>query len=272
MKKDSKNKKKFSVEKTLGLQSLSISVVMLFAVWYYVANRVDSSLILPTPKAVLQRAMMLFGEPEFWNIIQGSMRHILLGFGAAFLVGVVAGCLSGFVKGLPFFFYPWVNLIRAVPVMSIILYLILFLSSEQVAMSVSFLIVFPTIYTNVLEGFRSIDKNLLEMAKLYRVPFRKQLMHIYLPTVFPYLMAASVTGMGINIKAVITAEALAIPKYAIGSELLQARNYLDTEALLAWTLLLILLAVCLDVMLILIRFLLTKGRRNYVVFRRKRRV
>lgn len=261
--------KNFAIEKTLGLQSLAISFVVIFGAWAYGAQKVDNALILPTLSQVVSKMGDIFESPTFWQVIKGSMRHILMGFGAAFALGTVAGFLSGLLKPFTFFFYPWIHLLRATPVMSIILYLILFLDSTQVAMSVSFLIVFPIIYTNILTGFKQVDANLLEMAKLYQVPFWRQFYRIYLPAIFPYMMAALITGMGINIKAVITAEALSIPQYAIGSELLAARNYLDTEGILAWTVVVILLAVSLDILLILFRFVVTKGHRSYVIWRRK---
>ncbi len=98
------------------------------------------------------------------------MRHVILGFSIAFGAGVLTGILSGLFQQVQWFFYPWVQLLRATPVMSFILYLILFVPTPYIAVWVAFFIVFPIIHTNVLEGFRSVDPKLLEMADLYRVP------------------------------------------------------------------------------------------------------
>lgn len=257
------------VLKTFELQSILFSLAVLLLAWLFFARQIDSALILPSPQAVLVKMGSILTGETFWAVLLGSLRHILLGFFIAFAAGVSTGILSGLVKPMDWFIYPWLLLLRATPVMSFILYLLLFVPTPYVAVWVSFFIVYPIIYTNVLEGFKSVDHNLLEMAKLYGVSFISQLRHIYIPSLFPYLMAATVTAMGMNIKAVITAEALALPENAIGTELLMARNYLDTESILAWTLLIIGMAVVLDVMLLGIKWSLTKGRRRYVIQRRE---
>ena len=255
--------------KSLEIQSILFSLAVLLLAWLFFARQINSELILPSPELVFAKMGELFTGESFWRIFMGSMRHVLLGFSLAFVIGVTTGILSGLVKSFNWFIYPWLLLLRATPVMSFILYLLLFVPTPYVAVWVSFFIVYPVIYTNVLEGFKAVDHNLLEMAKLYGVSFKSQLRHIYIPSIFPYLMAASLTGMGMNIKAVVTAEALALPENAIGTELFMARNYLDTESILAWTIFIILMAVVLDLILLGLKWALTKGRRRYVIQRRK---
>lgn len=259
----------FKAERHLGLQSTLFSLAVLILAWLFCAAKIDSDLILPTPQAVGIKVLEIVQSEMFWFIIMGSLRHVLLGFGIAFVAGVSTGILSGLLKPMNWFIYPWLLFLRATPVMSFILYLLLFVPTPYVAVWVSFFIVYPIIYTNVLEGFKSVDSNLLEMAKLYKVSFKDQLRHIYIPSIFPYLMAAALTGMGMNIKAVITAEALALPENAIGTELFMARNYLDTQSILAWTVLIIVMAVVLDLCLLAIKWSLTEGRRSYVIQRRE---
>lgn len=258
-----------SLQRTLALQSVTLSVLIIFLFWWLLAKRIDSPLILPSPSLVFEKMWDILLSETFGQVIKGTLRHVLLGFSIAFGAGVVSGILSGLFRPVNFFFYPWILLLRATPVMSFILYLLLFVPTSFVAVWVSFFIVFPVIHTNVLEGFRSVDLKLLEMANLYKVPLKKQLLKIYIPSIFPYLMAASISGMGINIKAVITAEAMALPEFSIGTALFSARNYLETETILAWTLLIILIAIVMDLLLLAIRYGLTKGRRRYVIQRRR---
>lgn len=267
--KNGKDKQAEAFQNVLVMQSVTLSVVIIVLFWWAIARRMDSPLILPEPELVLSKMMALVKTPEFFAVIKGTLRHVFLGFGVALLAGLLSGVFSGLFRVVNLFFYPWILLLRATPVMSFILYLLLFVPTNFVAVWVSFFIVFPVIHTNVLEGFRSVDGKLLEMATLYKVPLLKQLRHIYIPSIFPYLMAACVSGMGINIKAVITAEAMALPEFSIGTSLFTARNYLETETILAWTLLIILIAVLMDVLLIGIRNQVTKGRRQHVIRRRR---
>lgn len=260
------NKKNSSKNiKSLQFQGILFSILFILGFWVLAARQINTDLILPTPSAVgIQMIEIIKGE-RFWLVIGGTMRHVVLGFGVALTAGVATGLLSGLFSPISWFFYPWIQLLRATPVMSFILYLLLFVPTPFIAVWVSFFIVYPIIHTNVLEGFKSVDPKLLEMASLYKVPLKQQLRRIYWPSLFPYLMAACVTGMGINIKAVITAETLALPEFSIGTEMFAARNYLETDQILAWTLLIILIAVIMDLILIGIRRGVTKRRKRHVV-------
>lgn len=255
--------------KVLQFQGVWVSIVFMASLWYFTATTMGSELILPTPMAVLARMGEILQGETFWKVIGGSMRHVVLGFLVALGAGIFTGILSGLWTQVQWFFYPWVQFLRATPVMSFILYLILFVPTPYIAIWVAFFIVFPIIHTNVLEGFKSVDPKLLEMADLYKVPMVQKLRRIYWPSLVPYLMAACVTGMGINIKAVITAEALALPEFSIGTEMFAARNYLETDLILAWTIVIILIAVLMDVLLIGIRNGMTKRRKRHVVQRRE---
>ncbi len=257
-----------------------LGVLLIGVLWQVSALRVQSgmstgagALILPEPMAVLSRfARMAWGDPVeaqvFWSAFMGSLGRGLLGFSVALLTASVFGIAAGLWRPLQQLIYPAVQLLRSVPVMSIILYLLLFVATDWVAVWVSFLIVFPLIYTNTMAGVASVDQKLLEMATLYSINTWQRLRHIYFPALFPYWIAACLTGMGLNIKAVITAEAMSLPSNSFGAMMSEARNYLDTEGLLAITLWIIVLAVLLDAVLLVIKWLLMKGRRWYVVHRR----
>jgi len=260
---------------------LSTGVVILFLLWQYGAWAVAhatpegmGSLLVPKPAEVLQRVVLLgFGDTaesaDFRASMFGSLRRSLLGFVIALVPATVLGIVAGLWSPLRRLLYPLLQLLRSVPVMSIILYLLLFVPTEWVAVWVSFLIVFPMIYTNVATGFEAVDEKQLEMARLYHLGFPEQLHHVYLPKLLPYWLAGCLTGMGLNVKAVVTAEAMSLPEQSFGMLMTQARNYLDTVTLLAVSVWIILMAIALDVALLLLKWVLLKGRRAYVVRRRK---
>ena len=260
---------------------LSTGVVILVLLWQYgswaAANGSPDglgALLVPMPADVLQRVWFLAFDgsaesTEFQISLLGSLHRSLLGFGIALVPATLLGLLSGFWHPLRRLLYPALQLLRSVPVMSIILYLLLFVPTEWVAVWVSFLIVFPLIYTNVAAGFEAVDGRQLEMARLYHLGPLARLRHVHLPKLLPYWLTGCLTGMGLNIKAVVTAEALSLPEHSFGMLMTQARNYLDTVTLLAVSVWIILMAIVLDVLLLLVKWLLLKGRRTYVVRRRK---
>lgn len=254
--------------KTIASQSLLWSLLVIVMVWWFLSKQVDNALILPKLSVVLSKMTEIGGSEDFLKVIGNTLKHVLFGFSLAFVISVPLGIWAGKSPVAQLFLYPWIQLLRAVPVMSIILYLLLFVPTEWVSVWVAFLIVFPMLFTNIAEGVKAIDPKLLEMAQLYEMPLATQIRHIYIPSLFPYLMAASLTAMGMNVKAVITAEAMSVPEFSIGTQLLEARNYLETETILAWTLWIILIAIVMDVLLLSLKWSVTKGRRAYVIYRR----
>ena len=114
--------------------------------------------------------------------------------------------------------------------------------------------VFPPVYLGVLTGIGQTDRQLLEMARVYRVPFRRQVRYLYLSAVAPHFRSAVSLGLGLCWKAGIAAEVIGLPDQSIGEALYQAKIFFSTPELFAWTLAIILLSVGLEqAMLMLVR-------------------
>ena len=126
--------------------------------------------------------------------------------------------------------------------------------------------VLPIVWSNLSRGIREIDPQLREMAYVYRFPLWKKLYAVYFPQVLPYFMAALQTSIGFSWKSGIAAEVIALPKHSVGNMLYQAKIYLETPELFAWTAVVILLSVLLEKFLIM---LLKKPERGSVFCRQE---
>jgi len=122
-----------------------------------------------------------------------------------------------------------------VPVVSFIILALVWLDSEELSLFISALMVFPPVYLNVLAGITSTDEKLLEMARVFRVPFRRQLRGIYLPQVLPYFRSAVSLALGLCWQAGAAAEVIGLPAGTIGEKLYNAKVYFQTPDLFAWT-------------------------------------
>ena len=105
------------------------------------------------------------------------------------------------------------------------------------------LMVFPVIYMNVLEGIRSADEKLLEMAQVFRLSVGKKLLYIYLPAVAPFFVSACSVSLGLCWKSGIAAEVIGTPD---GSMFYQAKIFLQTSELLAWTVVVVAVSVAFE--------------------------
>ena len=95
--------------------------------------------------------------------------------------------------------------------------------------------VFPILYTNTRNGLRELDTALLEMTDVFQVPRPVRLRWVILPQLYPYIRTGCSLSLGLCWKAGTAAEVIGIPNRSIGEHLYQAKIYLDTPGLFAWT-------------------------------------
>ncbi len=192
-------------------------------------------LLLASPLVSLRRLGELAATAAFWQAVGWSSLRILGGFllsCAAAAVLAVPAARKAWVREL---LAPPVAAVKATPVASFIILALVWLDSRRLPLFIAFLMVFPTVYLNLLEGIRQTDRKLLEMARVFRVPFGRQLRDIYLPQVLPYFRSAASLGLGLCWKAGVAAEVIGLPKGSMGERLYTAKVYFQTPDLFAWT-------------------------------------
>lgn len=215
---------------------LSITAVAgLLLIWHTAAWVIAKPLILPSPQAALVNLFLLIGAGEFWRHIAATFGRGLFAFGLSFGIALVLGLLAGKFQAVEALLRPVVVCLRSMPSMSFILLALLWFRGSNVSIFVITLVVLPLLFQNVIEGIRSIDSELLEMATLYRVNKSRLLLKFYLPSILPFLAAGVQSGLGLTWKVSIAAEVLAYPTWGIGTQMDTARVYLQTERVFAWT-------------------------------------
>ena len=223
-----------------------LPAVIWLALWQILAMVLDSEIILASPIAVIKRLPELAITLPFWKSIYFSVIRITIGFLSAVIAGVLLAVLSSKSNMIKYFLDPFMKTISSIPVASFIILVLLWVSSSNLNVIISFLIVLPIMYTNVLEGIFKTDENLLEMATVFRFTKWKKIRYIYFSQVMPFFSAAFKISLGLAWKSGIAAEVIAIPMGSIGESLYQSKVYLDTPNLFAWTLSIVLVSMILE--------------------------
>jgi len=218
-------------------------------VWYAAARAVGKELLLPSPDAVLVRLFELILTKSFWASTLSSLVHIFLGIIIASALGAAVAILTSRIPPVHSLLYPLIAVVRSTPIASFVILALLWIGKDNLSVFISSLIVFPVIWGNVGEGINNIDKNLVEVAKIYRFSHTKKLRRLYIPSLMPYFISGFRTSIGLAWKAGIAAEALARPAVSIGNRLYESKMYLETLDLFAWTLVVIILSILLDLVL-----------------------
>ena len=234
--------------RTIGKQGAVIALWI--ALWAALAAAVRQPLLLPSPAAVLVRLAELAQQAAFWQIALFSVGRIMLGILCAVALGAVMAVLSCRFSIVEALFAPLLTVVKATPVASFILLVLIWIGRGSVPAVIAALMVLPVVWTNVATGVRHVDRELLEMADSYRLRTAVRLRRILLPSVMPYFLSAVKTGIGIGWKAGIAAEVLTVPVRSIGKMIYESKLYLETTDLFAWTAVVIVISLLLEKILV----------------------
>ena len=216
------------------------AVAFWLLLWQAASMVIDQQLILVSPVRVLLRLAELAVTGEFWKSVYNTLIRITLGFLLGAGSGILLAALSARFQAVKELLAPVMLAVKAVPVASFIILALILFSSKNLAVFIAFLMVLPVVYSNILEGIRSADREILEMAKVFEIPFGRKLRYLYIPQVFPYFRSACDSGIGMSWKSGVAAEVIGIPAMSIGENLYNAKVYFDTPDLLSWTLVIVL--------------------------------
>lgn len=221
----------------------SIIIIGWLLVWQLVSLWVGNDILLVGPWETLKTLWGKLWEAAFWQACICSVFRICAGFLAGMLLGVTLAAVSVRYSVLEEILAPVMTLLKAVPVASFVVLFLIWWSSAWLATAISFCIVLPNLYINTLEGMKSTDRKLLEMARVFRISRRDQFLYIYRPALKPFWDSAIRLAAGMSWKSGVAAEVIGLPEHAIGEQLYMSKIYLDTAGVLAWTVMIILISI-----------------------------
>lgn len=233
------------------------TAVILFwlVVWQLCSNIIASRILFASPLQVVEALWQLVRSKNFWEAILFSTQRIAAGFFLALVCGILLAILSAVSHLFRLLLTPLIRLMKAVPVVSFVILALLWIASQNLSILIAFVMVLPVIYTNVLQGIDGTDEKLLEMASVFRMSFLNKVRYIYIPSVLPALVSACSVSLGFCWKSGIAAEVIGLPTGSIGEKLYEAKLYLMTGELFAWTAVIVLVSVVFEK---LVMFLIRK--------------
>ncbi|WP_372593402.1 ABC transporter permease [Actinotalea sp.] len=220
----------------------ALAVTFWLGVWQVAAVAVDQHVLLVTPAGAFGRLVELVVTVDFWGTVGHSLLRIGAGFLLAAAVGILGASLAHRVLLVDVLLTPALAAIRSTPVVSFIILVLIWSGSGTLAVVISFLMVLPILYTTTLEGIRHRDRALLEMTTTFRVPWVRRLPVVDLPAVLPFVVAGCKVGVGLAWKSGIAAEVIGLPQGSIGEQLYEAKIFLSSADLFAWTVVVVALA------------------------------
>ena len=227
------------------IQILAASVFWL-GVWQAAAVAIGQEVLLVSPVQAIGTLVELLPQAEFWQRIGFSAGRILLGFGLGALSSAVLAVAAEKWEWVDALLAPVMQLVKATPVASFIILALVWVRGSSLSVLISFLMVLPVLYGAVRTGIRAADPQLLEMAKVFRLPLGRRLRAVWLPAVLPAFRQGCSVALGICWKSGVAAEVIGLPNGSIGDALYRAKITLSTGELFAWTFVIILLSAAFE--------------------------
>lgn len=239
--------KSYTTKEKLNKYSKLVSVsIFWIALWQLGSVIVGNSLLLPSVLETISALCTLVREPMFYLDAVWTLFRCILAILVSFVFGICLSWLAYKSKLIRDLMVLPVSFFKAVPVMAIVIYVILLVQADWVAVVACFLMCFPIVYTNILEGLESVSIELLEVGTIYRIGSKNVLKFIYIPSVMPYFNAAMKIVAGLSWKAVVAAEVLSVPEFSLGQGMISAKYYLETPTLFAYIFVIVVLSLVLE--------------------------
>ena len=211
-----------------------VTTLIVLLLWGLIAYKVDNEVKMPSPIRTLEALTTIIGDKNFITSVAATLKRSLIGFVIAFSLALVLGILSGVSNGIFYLIRPIVIAGRSIPTMAVILVALIWLGRDVAPVLVSVMIIFPIIYSAVVNGIREVDKKLLEMTRVYKLSRYKKLRYLYLPSIRSSLLAVSAAAISFNFKITVAAEVLGQPGRGIGTGFQIEKMTVNTAGKFAW--------------------------------------
>ena len=237
-----------------------IAAVFWLCVWHALSAAYEMDFMLPSPQKTFLVLCEKVADASFWSAVLFSVARILTGFLLSVLTGVMLSLLSIRIKAVGILFDPFCSVIRAVPVASFIILVLVMFSSENVSLIIAYLMGFPVIYSTLRRGIEAAPRELIECADVFGIKPARRLLYIYIPHLLPYAASALTVACGLCFKSGIAAEVIGYPQGSVGQAMYLSKIGFNMAELLSYTAVIVLVSViCEKLIAALCRIPRTKG-------------
>jgi len=227
-----------------------LSASTFFILWFIIAAIVDSS-ILPGPITVIKNMIHHIYNGDLVLHTGITLARVLAAFFISMVIGTVIGIIMGRSSITNSFLDDWLVLGLNIPALVIIILCYIWFGLTEVAaiLAVS-LNKIPLVAVTIREGARDLDTKFMQVAQIYHIGRKKTLTQVFIPQLYPYLMAAARSGLSLIWKIVLVVELLGRSN-GVGFQLHSFFQFFDIASILSYTL--VFVAIVLSVEILILR-------------------
>jgi NitT/TauT family transport system permease protein len=224
-------------------------LILLFwiGLWWMLSLMYDR-FVIPSPLDTLIVLVELLKTAGTYVFIGLSMFRVLMSLLIGIGLGVFFGMLAGYSKIVKKILQPFILMVKSTPVVSLIIILNIYVDTPLVPIVCGILLCFPIMYSNINQGYNMVDSKLIHMSSVYKVPLKRRIIKLYLPSTLPYFFAGILTSIGICWKATIAAEVLAFLPKSIGYQIYSSKIMLEFDHVFAWSVIIVICSLLIELL------------------------
>ena len=237
--KESKSNRKDNLE-------VALSCVAFLIIWQVVALIIKNDIYLPTIGQTINALKEIIIEKRFYLDILLTVTRTLISFIIAFIVALILGLSAYSFRIIKNFLKPINALVQSIPNMVLIVLALIWFNKDNTPYIVGFAVVFPILYDTILGAMSGIDKETLEMAKIYNISTMDKILKIYIPSIKFRLVPIIISTFSLAFKVVIAGEVHGQPKYGIGTMIQIEKINFNTSGVFAWLSIILIISLILE--------------------------
>lgn len=236
------------------------AIAAMWLVWIIAYHQVKNDYIVPSFWDTVKSLGVLLTEADFWIAFGYTLLRTVEAFAVSFVLAAALAVLSSCSKFVQAFINPVMVFLRTLPTLAVILILLIWTNPKVAPIIVAFLVVFPAVYAQIIAAVGDIDRDLIQMAKVYKISKMNRLFKIYVPLVMPNILSQTGANISLGLKIMISAEVLARTSKSLGSLMYNARLVVEMPRLAALTLVAVFAGLIIDVVFTLLTRILCKWK------------
>ena len=194
-------------------------IAVILAVYSLLAVIINSSFILPPLSEVLVSFFLLFTKSNFYISLLNTLLRTVIAFFICFILAFILALACYKNKRANAVISPLISVIRALPTLAVILLIVIWTNSFIAPIIVTSLVVLPTVFQQFKNALLEIDKDQIEMCKLFNVGKNKIYKKVILPSLAPSTFSVIGTGLSLNLKLMVAGEVLSATSKSLGNML-----------------------------------------------------
>lgn len=203
---------------------------------------------LPGPLVLLDRVITVYGDAASYIVVWQTLSRIFEGLIISMIIGTALGLSMGLQRNVEAFLDSWIMVLLTFPAVCWAFLSVLWFGLSDIGPVLTIvLIVFPFVTMNVWEGTKAMEKELIDMAKVYKAKRYLTVRKVLIPQLMPYLFSSMRIALSLSWKIALVGEAFAVGS-GVGQKLIFHFEDTRVDMMLAWGISFMIVMVLIDLL------------------------